>query len=88
MNIKALLPLLSCLTLLGGCDQEKEKEFKKMYLSSCAPHGVPEKICRCIFDELNKNYSKEEINSWSADNVTIPKEAFSKVTATCLRPTK
>jgi len=86
MNIKALLPLTACLFLLVGCS--KEDEFNKMYMSSCAPHGVPEKICRCIFDELNKHYSKEEIDSWSADNVTIPKEAFSKVTAACLKPAK
>jgi len=86
MNIKALLPLTACLFLLAGCS--KEDEFNKMYMTSCAPHGVPEKTCRCIFDELNKNYSKEEINRWSSADTAIPKEAFSKVTAACLKPAK
>jgi len=68
----------------AGCSSEYSKS-KGLFLSGCIQSGASEKVCRCIFKELEKEYTLGDIQR-NVFNRQTPefKEYAAQATMTCM----
>jgi len=88
LNLKHPATLfLSCLAfaLLAGCHiikpKPNEEPFIEEFIAACSAKGTSQTICRCLFNELRKDYELQTIQQWSSQSV--PKKAAEKAAQAC-----
>lgn len=76
-NIRAIT-LLSCLLTLMGCTDENTK-IRGEFLSGCIQGGGNRSVCSCTFDELEKKYNTNELNSMASSYSRPPDDMLGNV---------
>lgn len=75
MNKTTKLAMLASLLILASCSDSKHK---KAFISGCQS-SAPKSFCSCVYDGIERNFSKEELDAMDRTGV-IPQK-FNDVTA-------
>ena len=58
-SIGGSLAILLCFSLLGACSRLGSVEDQ--FVSSCQAKDVPKSVCKCVYDDVSKKYTDEQL---------------------------
>jgi len=81
--MKKILPPLFFMMVAAGCQSEYSRN-KGLFLFNCMRGIATEKVCRCIFHELEKKYTIDDFKRLNARQGTPQfRESIADATVTC-----
>lgn len=63
MTRGALAVIIAMTALMAGCGNDPAKKVRGDFLSGCVQSGASRALCNCAFDELQEDYSIDELRT-------------------------
>ncbi len=54
---------------ITACSNSETSKMRKEFVSGCLQNGASRSICSCIFDEVENNYSAEQLKQMNAGSI-------------------